>query len=69
MTLFVLKELIDCKNSNLFILQGEKGKGLRYNITVFDWGGVDLIIREVEQVRGHSTEIILLSGKAINLTL
>ena len=26
----VLKELIDCKNPDLFILQGEKGKGLRY---------------------------------------
>lgn len=56
----VLKELIDSKNPDLFILQGEKGKGLRYqairnarkkinNITVFDWGGIDSIIREVEQ--------------------
>ena len=69
MTLFVLKELIDRKNPNLFFLQGEKGKGLRYNITVFDWGGVDSVIREVEQVRGHSMEIILLSGKATSLTL
>lgn len=49
MTLFVLKELIDCKNPNLFFLQGEKGKGLRYNIPVFDWGGVDSVIREVEE--------------------
>ena len=49
MTLFVLKELTDCKNPNLFFLQGEKGKGLRYNIPVFDWGGVDSIIREVEE--------------------